>query len=135
MHGQALHSRANVNAVVPDTAKWEQSAAYQIDRNKHVKSFVKNARLGFAVPYLHNGEHHEYIPDFIIQLAGPEPRYLILETKGYDPLREVKEQAAQRWVLAVNGTANFGHWSYALVTDISKTDEAVLLAAVTGTVS
>ena len=128
-------TKSHVNAVVPDTAKWEQSAAYQIDRNKHVKSFVKNAGLGFAVPYLHNGEHHEYIPDFIIQLTGPEPRYLILETKGYDPLCEVKEQAAQRWVLAVNGTANFGHWSYALVTDISKTDEAVLLAAVTGTVS
>ena len=128
-------TKSHVNAVVPDTAKWEQSAAYQIDRNKHVKSFVKNAGLGFAIPYLHNGEHHEYIPDFIIQLTGAEPRYLILETKGYDPLREVKEQAAQRWVLAVNGTANFGHWSYALVTDISKTDEAVLLAAVTGTVS
>ena len=128
-------TKSHVNAVVPDTAKWEQSAAYRIDRHKHVKSFVKNAGLAFAIPYLHNGEHHEYIPDFIIQLSGAERRYLILETKGYDPLCEVKEQAAQRWVLAVNGTANFGHWSYALVTDISKTDEAVLLAAVTGTVS
>ena len=48
-------TKSHVNAVVPDTAKWEQSAAYQIDRNKHVKSFVKNAGLGFAVPYLHNG--------------------------------------------------------------------------------
>ena len=88
-------TKSHVNAVVPDTAKWEQSAAYQIDRNKHVKSFVKNAGLGFAIPYLHNGEHHEYIPDFIIQLTGPEPRYLILETKGYDPLSRSKGAGGQ----------------------------------------
>ena len=125
-------TKSHVNAVMRDTAKWEQSAAHQIDRNKHVKSFVKNAGLGFAIPYLHNGEHHEYIPDFIIQLTGPEPRYLILETKGYDPFREVKEQAAQRWVRAVNGTDSFGQWAYTMVTDVSLVREAVLRAATTG---
>ena len=126
-------TKSHVNAVVPDTAKWEQSAAYQIDRNKHVKSFVKNAGLGFAIPYLHNGgEHHEYIPDFIIQLTGPEPRYLILETKGYDPLREVKEQAAKRWVRAVNATEIFGQWEYAMVTDVAMVDELISRAATIG---
>ena len=125
-------TRSHVNAVVPDTSKWEQSAAYQIDRHKQVKSFVKNAGLGFAIPYLHNGEHHEYIPDFIIQLAADEPRYLLLETKGYDPLRDVKEQAALRWVGAVNGTGSFGHWTYTMVTDIAKVDEAVSQAAARG---
>ena len=65
-------------------------------------SFVKNAGLGFAIPYLHNGEHHEYLPDFIVRLAGGGERYLILETKGYDPLQDVKRQAARRWVRAVN---------------------------------
>lgn len=33
-----------------------------------VHSFVKNAGLGFAVPYLHNGQMHDYMPDFIIRL-------------------------------------------------------------------
>ena len=128
-------TKSHVNAVVPDTAKWEQSAAYQIDRHKQVRSFVKNAGLGFAIPYLHNGEHHEYIPDFIIHLNNIEARYLILETKGYDPLQEEKEQAAQRWVRAVNGTASFGHWAYAMVTDISKVDDAVSKEAARGAVS
>ena len=122
-------TKSHVNAVVPDTAKWEQSAAYHIDRHKQVKSFVKNAGLGFAIPYLHDGEHHEYLPDFIIHLANDEPRYLILETKGYDPLREVKQQAAQRWSRAVNGARSFGHWDYEMVTDISRVAEVVSRAA------
>ena len=97
-----------------------------------MKSFVKNAGLGFAVPYLHNGEHHEYIPDFIIHLTGPEPRYLILETKGYDPLSEVKEQAAQRWVRAVNATGSFGRWAFNIVTEIAAVHETVSREAAMG---
>ncbi len=122
-------TKSHVNAVVPDTTKWEQSAAYQIDRHRHVKSFVKNAGLGFAIPYLHDREHHEYIPDFIIQMASDEPRYLILETKGYDPLREVKQQAAQRWVRAVNGARRFGRWDYEMVAEISRVAEVICRVA------
>ena len=61
---------SHVDAVVPDTARWEQSAAYRLDRHPGVRSFVENAGLGFAVPYLHNGEHRDYLPDFIVRLAG-----------------------------------------------------------------
>ena len=121
--------KSHVNAVVPDTAKWEQSAAYRLDTHDRVRSFVKNAGLGFAIPWLHNGEHHDYLPDFIIRLAGTEPRYLILETKGYDPLREVKAQAARRWVRAVNTDGDFGSWSYVVVTDMGKIGETVDHAA------
>ena len=103
-------NKIHVNAVVPDTAKWEQLAAYHLDKHDLVQSFVKNAGLGFSIPYLHNGEHREYLPDFIVRLACSDERYLILETKGYDPLKEVKEHAANRWVRAVNGTAAFGSW-------------------------
>ena len=117
--------KSHVNAVVPDTVKWEQSAAYQLDTNDLVQSFVKNAGLGFAIPYLHNGEQHEYLPDFIIRLTGHKERYLILETKGYDPLQEVKTQAAQRWVRAVNAYGKFGSWDYVLVTNVSKVGELV----------
>ena len=92
--------KSHVNAVVPDPEKWEQTAAYRLDIHDLVHSFVKNAGLGFAIPYLHNGEHHEYLPDFLVRLADDEDRYLILETKGYDPLQDVKTQAAQRWVRA-----------------------------------
>lgn len=124
--------KSHVNAVVPDTARWEQSAAYQLDTNDLVHSFVKNAGLGFAIPYLHNGAQHEYLPDFIIRLVGDEDRYLILETKGYDPLKEVKTQAAQRWVRAVNAYLKFGSWDYVLVTNVGKVGELVRWAATRG---
>ena len=114
---------------MPDTAKWEQTAAYRLDTDDRVRAFVKNAGLGFAVPYLHNGEHHEYLPDFIVRLAGDEERYLILETKGYDPLKEVKTQAARRWVSAVNAGGGFGFWDYAVVSDPDKVGEEVGRAA------
>ena len=120
--------KSHVNAVVPDTAKWEQNAAYRLDGNNLVHSFVKNAGLGFAIPYIHNGEHHEYLPDFIVRLVGDEKRYLILETKGFDTLEQVKTQAADRWVRAVNTTGDFGHWDYAVVFDASKVVDAVRTA-------
>lgn len=100
-----------------------------LDRHDLVHSFVKNAGLGFSIPYLHNGEHREYLPGFIVRLAGSDERYLILETKGYDPLKEVKEQAANRWVRAVNGTAAFGSWSYAMVSDMNIVADVVTRAA------
>lgn len=117
--------KSHINAVVPDTAKWEQSAAYRLDTNDLVYSFVKNAGLGFAIPYLHNGEHHEDVPDFIVRMVDDEERYLILETKGYDPLGDVKAQAAQRWVRAVNAVGDFGNWDYVVVSDMSKVEDAV----------
>jgi type III restriction enzyme len=104
-----------VNYVVPDTQKWEQSAAYYIDTHPAADAFVKNAGLGFAIPYLHNGQMHDYMPDFIIRLKADPPTHLILETKGFDPLEEVKRAAAERWVNAVNADGTYGTWRYALV--------------------
>jgi type III restriction enzyme len=109
---EVVHS--HLNYVVADTKQWEQSAAYVIDTHPAVEAFVKNAGLGFAIPYLHNGQMHDYVPDFIIRLKRELPYYLILETKGYDELAEIKEQAAQRWVNAVNADGRYGRWEYAI---------------------
>jgi type III restriction enzyme len=97
---------------IADTARWEQSATYYIDSHDKVAAFVKNQGLGFAIPYLHNGQAHDYIPDFIIRLM--DDTHLIMETKGYDPLEEVKIAAARRWVDAVNVDGSFGQWDYAI---------------------
>ncbi len=123
--------KSHVNAVVPDTTKWEQTAAYRLDNDKLVRSFVKNAGLGFAIPYLHNGEHHDYLPDFIVRLEGEGKRHLILEIKGHDPLKDMKAQAARRWVRAVNAVGNLGIWDYDMIFDMSKVEEAVRRAAKT----
>jgi type III restriction enzyme len=79
----------HLNYVVPDTKKWEQQAAYYLDKHPMVNAFVKNAGLGFAIPYLNNGQPHDYMPDFIVRLKTEPPIHLVLETKGYDPLAEV----------------------------------------------
>jgi len=107
--------RSQVNYVVADTKRWEQSAAYFLDTHGDVSAFVKNAGLGLGIPYLHNGEQHEYIPDFVVRLKSPEERFLLLETKGYDPLKDVKRAAAERWCSAVNAHGDFGTWFYQIV--------------------
>jgi type III restriction enzyme len=106
--------RSHVNYVVADTKVWEQSAAYFIDTHPRVVSFVKNAGLGLAIPYQHNGAPHDYVPDFVVRLKGEPELHLILETKGYDPLADVKIQAAQRWTEAVNADGRFGRWTFAM---------------------
>lgn len=111
-------SRSHVNYVVADTAKWEQQAAFYIDRHKSVEAFVKNAGLGFAIPYLHNGQMHDFVPDFVIRLTGNGADHLILETKGYDELAEVKEAAAKRWVAAVNTDGRWGTWRFRMARSV-----------------
>jgi type III restriction enzyme len=109
---EVLHS--HLNYVVADTKQWEQSAAYIIDNHPAVEAFVKNSGLGFAIPYFHNGQPHDYLPDFIIRIKSKDRLYMILETKGYDELHEVKQQAALRWINAVNAEQSFGKWGYVI---------------------
>ena len=124
--------RSHLNYVVADTKKWEQSAAYAIDNHPMVEAFVKNAGLGFAIPYLHNGQPHDYEPDFIIRLKVEPPVHLILEMKGYDPLTDVKAQAAHRWVAAVNADGAYGPWAYGIAKkpeDVGKRIEEITSTA------
>lgn len=114
-------NKSHVNYVVADTRKWEQQAAYLIDTHPAVRAFVKNAGLGLGIPYLHNGQMHDYVPDFVIRLETDRERYLILETKGYDPLKDVKTAAARRWCAAVNVLGTHGHWEYEVAERTSAT--------------
>ena len=104
----------HLNYAVADTLKWEQTATYYIDSHPATEAFVKNAGLGFAIPYLQNGQMHDYIPDFIVRLKTNPPVHLILETKGYDEKEEIKVAAARRWVAAVNADGTYGRWDYAI---------------------
>jgi type III restriction enzyme len=116
-------TRSHLSYVVADTAHWEQSAAYFIDTHPQVDAFVKNSGLGFGIPYVYNGQSHDYIPDFIIRLKTEPPLHLILEVKGYDELEEVKAQAAERWVEAVNAEGSYSLWQYVIAnrpTEVAK---------------
>jgi type III restriction enzyme len=120
---EIIHS--HLNYAVMDTLRWEQSAAYYIDRNDRTAAFVKNQGLGFSIPYLNNGQMHSYVPDFLIRLKGEGRLHLILETKGYDPLADIKRAAAERWVQAVNAEGSYGVWRFAMVRAISDVGGAI----------
>lgn len=110
--------KSHVNAVVPDTKKLEQTVAYALDKHPQVQAFIKNEGLGFGIPYIYNGETHDYMPDFIIRLSNGVQ--LILETKGFDERKEVKKAAAQRWVNAVNADNKYGTWAYSMIEKINE---------------
>ncbi|WP_204140068.1 BPTD_3080 family restriction endonuclease [Halomicronema sp. CCY15110] len=105
---------SHVNYVVADSS-WESSTAYILDNHPGTATFIKNQGLGFAIPYLgKDGNTHDYIPDFIIRFKTEQPHYLILEPKGWDPNRDRKRAAAERWCDAVNADGRYGHWQYRL---------------------
>lgn len=122
--------RSHLNYAVADTQRWEQIANFYLDRHDCVESFARNFNLGFAIPYLHNGERKDYVPDFLVRLHwnGAEVGTLILEVKGYkDQESAIKEAAAHRWVHAVNNDKQFGLWDYRVIyrpTDVNTTVRA-----------
>jgi type III restriction enzyme len=65
-------------------------------------------------PVFAQWQPHDYVPDFIVRLKTNPVVHLILETKGFDDLAEVKAEAAHRWVAAVNADGQFGRWSFAM---------------------
>ena len=71
--------------------------------------------------YTHDGDWHDYVPDFIVWLTNGV--HLILEAKGHDPLKEVKAQSAQRWIDAVNADGIFGTWRYVVAHDMGAIPE------------
>lgn len=118
-------TRSHLNYVVADTKRWEQTAAYIIDTYPQVEAFTKNAGLGFAIPYFHNGDNHDYVPDFLVRFRGLPSFTLILETKGFDPLESVKSDAARRWVDAVNAHGKYGVWAFGIARKLSEVSEVL----------
>lgn len=121
--------KSHVNYLVADS-KLEARAAAKLDGAACVSAWVKNAGLGLGVVYEHNGERHEYQPDFVARLAGSPERYLMIETKGQeDDVTEVKRAAAERWCGAVNADGRYGQWTYRMVYKEGDLAEFLLNAA------
>ena len=117
-------TKSHVNYVVPDS-QWERVAAYALDMHPAVHSFVKNSGLGFAIPYVHGGQGHDYLPDFVVRLSADPKLHVIVETKGHDDRLAEKHAAALRWVSAVNQDGRYGHWDYLLLQDRAKISEEI----------
>ncbi len=89
---------------------WEKTAAKTLDKNPKVIKWVKNDKhIGLKIPYLAEGEKHDYIPDFIIEIenGGSEKNVmLILEVKGKKDLwTGIKHEQLGQWIKAMNQEA------------------------------
>ena len=119
--------KSPVNYVVADTDSWEQIAAKTFEQHKAVESYVKNAFLGFEVPYVDKeGKDRRYLPDFLCRIKTPQgERFnLIVEITGFSKDKELKRYyMQQRWLPAVNAqrqTMGFLPWYFVEITDIER---------------
>ncbi len=106
-------TKSHVNCVVADTKSWEQIAAKTLEEIDAVQSYVKNAFLGFSIPYVAEGKDREYFPDFIARclLADGRTVNLIVEITGMnDDKAEKKWHVENRWLPAVNAVREKNGW-------------------------
>lgn len=73
----------------------------------------------------YNGQAHDYMLDVIVGSKTDPPIHLVLETKGYNRLAEVKKGDGERWINAVNADGTNGKWAYAMVRQTSEVNDAV----------
>jgi type III restriction enzyme len=113
-------TKSPLNHVVLDGIRgnsWEEALATSLEKDDRVKAYVKNERLGFTIPYVHEGRTHDYVPDFLVLLAGDAgERTLIVEVSGSrkspGPTEAKTDTARDLWVPAINNWGDFGRWSY-----------------------
>lgn len=123
--------KSHVNLVVADTDTWEQIAAKTLEKLPQVESYVKNAFLGFAIPYIANGKERDYLPDYLIRLRTPKLRSanLLLEITGLNKDKELKRwYVRERWLPAVNNARDklgLAPWYFEEITDIENIKPAL----------
>lgn len=95
----------------------------------------KGKQLGFAIPYTIGGEHHNYLPDFIVRLhdgrGKDDPLNLILEVTGQrDKDKQAKADTARNlWVPAINNHGRFGRWAFIEIADPWDAKDCIRAAA------
>ncbi|BAS32095.1 BPTD_3080 family restriction endonuclease [Dehalococcoides mccartyi] len=121
---QTNPAKCHVSHVVADTQYWEQRVAQRLEEMDEVVCYVKNARLGFTIPYTINNQTHQYEPDYIVRLKTPSGEIinLILEVTGERKPEKIAKVATARnlWVPAVNNHGGFGRWEFLEITDTGE---------------
>ncbi len=119
--------KSHVNLVVADTDSWEQIAAKTFEQIDAVQSYVKNAFLGFEIPYVDKqGVERRYLPDFLCKVKTPDDElfYLIVEVTGFSRDKELKRYfTTERWLPAVNAQIKepfAPRWHFVEITDIAR---------------
>lgn len=122
--------KSHVNYVVADTDSWEQLTAKAMEEMKEVICYVKNAFLGFSIPYVKDGKDEKlFYPDFIARIITPQGKKinLIIEITGANKEdKPIKSWYTQmRWLPAVNSIRQKYpeidyHWEYLEIKDTIK---------------
>jgi type III restriction enzyme len=111
--------RSHLNFVACDTASWEQAAMFQLEAAAvagRVVCYARNERMEFNIPYEFEGAGRVYEPDFLVKLASGMT--LIVEIKGqFHEETEMKHQAADQWLRAVNRWGQLGRWDFLVCRD------------------
>jgi type III restriction enzyme len=122
--------KSHVNLVVADTDSWEQIAAKTFEQLPAVESYVKNAFLGFEIPYVDkSGTERRYQPDFLLRVKTPGDEHfnLIVEISGFARDKTEKRWfVQQRWLPAVNAQREqlgLLPWHFIEVTEIERIKE------------
>jgi type III restriction enzyme len=110
--------KSHINLAVYDSG-WEINSGQELERNKHVVSWVRNDHIGFVIKYLYNGILHDYYPDFLIRLDNDVT--LVLEVKGVDDNQnKEKRRYLEQWIDVVNEDGNHGTWSWDVIFNPSE---------------
>jgi len=114
--------KCHVNWAVCDLS-WEMEFCRIVEAEPRVEAYVKNAGLGFEVPYRFAGGLHRYLPDFIVRVrdGAGQPVYVVVEIKGQpDEASKTKSETMRgQWIPGVNNLGDFGRWAFLELRDIN----------------
>ncbi|MCY3615920.1 MAG: DEAD/DEAH box helicase family protein [Bacteroidetes bacterium] len=106
---------------------WEVEMAEILDNHPEIIRWIRNDRLGWVVPYVHDGMPRSYEPDFVAAapLGSGHELVLVLEVKGQETrLDRIKKHWTEKyWIPAVNNHPEFSKnrtWTYLYVDDNPK---------------
>jgi type III restriction enzyme len=107
----------------------EREAAELLDALPVVECFAANSgRFGLRISYDYGAEKDKYYePDFLVRVRGGAT--VVLEIKGMggefrDPnMVNAKNQAATKWVAAVNNARRYGVWGYEICRDLGELEQ------------
>ena len=132
-------TKSHISHVVLDGPKgntWEETVAGLLEADDWVAAYAKNDHLGFTIPYVWEGNTHQYVPDFLVRLVnepGDVTRTLIVEVSGGrkspGPTAVKATTARDQWCAAVNNHGGFGRWGYLEIRTMFDA-ERVLRAAI-----
>ncbi|MEI6046846.1 MAG: hypothetical protein WCS37_21065, partial [Chloroflexota bacterium] len=114
--------KSHLNLVVTDTATWEGSAAFYLEKSPEVLCYARNDQLGFTIPYDYQGIYHTYEPDFLVRLTTGQ--MVIVEIKGMLTDQDnAKHENARRWCDAINNWGQLNQWYFHVCRDPHRLEQ------------